>query len=156
MNWVLERRPWSMNMSVMNMVPYSPHSIEIFNKLQIMMVWIKLSRVPSHCITTRFMRGFLEYFGKVPDISLFGSRGRDVVFIKGLVVIDLLGQGRSNLVNSKLGQFSFITKEKRFDYSIQANDRGIYLKGKGVEAEQPFDAGVKPNNSRRDHVEPAT
>ncbi|CAN1193782.1 hypothetical protein LINPERHAP2_LOCUS42175 [Linum perenne] len=90
MNWVLERRPWSMNMNVMNMVPYSPPSIDIFNELQFMAVWIKLSRVPSHCITTRFGRGFLMYFGEVLDISLFGSRGRDAVFIKGLVKIDLL------------------------------------------------------------------
>ncbi|CAN1125438.1 hypothetical protein LINPERHAP2_LOCUS2904 [Linum perenne] len=55
-----------------------------------MAVWIKLSRVPSHCITTRFGRGFLSYFEDVIDISLFGSSGRDAVFIKGLVRIDLL------------------------------------------------------------------
>ncbi|CAN1179197.1 hypothetical protein LINPERHAP2_LOCUS34073 [Linum perenne] len=55
-----------------------------------MAVWIKLSRVPSHCVTTRFGREFLPYFGELLDISLFGSRGRDVIFIKGLVRIDLL------------------------------------------------------------------
>ncbi|CAN1141944.1 hypothetical protein LINPERHAP2_LOCUS12788 [Linum perenne] len=61
-----------------------------------MAVWIKLSRVPLHCITTRFGRGFLMYFGEVLDISLFGSRGRDAVFIKGRVKINLLAsfQGR--------------------------------------------------------------
>ncbi|CAN1149579.1 hypothetical protein LINPERHAP2_LOCUS17097 [Linum perenne] len=55
-----------------------------------MVVWIKLSRVPSHCVTTRFGREFLPYFGELLDISLFGSRGRDAVFIKGQVRIDLL------------------------------------------------------------------
>ncbi|CAN1178429.1 hypothetical protein LINPERHAP2_LOCUS33655 [Linum perenne] len=55
-----------------------------------MAVWIKLSRVPSHCIMTRFGRKFLLYFGEVLDISLFGSRGRDAIFIKELVRIDLL------------------------------------------------------------------
>ncbi|CAN1132960.1 hypothetical protein LINPERHAP2_LOCUS7367 [Linum perenne] len=55
-----------------------------------MAVWIKLSRVPSHCIKTRFGIGFLRYFGEVLDISLFGSRGRDAVFIKDLVRIGLL------------------------------------------------------------------
>ncbi|CAN1172299.1 hypothetical protein LINPERHAP2_LOCUS30091 [Linum perenne] len=89
-NWVLERRPWSINMSVMNMIPFSPPSAEIFNELQFMAVWIKLSRVPSHCITTRFGREFLPFFGEVLDVSLFGSRGRDAIFIKGLVKIDLL------------------------------------------------------------------
>ncbi|CAN1129488.1 hypothetical protein LINPERHAP2_LOCUS5247 [Linum perenne] len=164
-----------------------------------MPVWIKLTRVPSHCITTWFGRGFLGYFGEVLDISLFGSRGRDAVFIKGLVRIDLLtsflgrrqacgpdnvlfwvrlhyenisamcyrcgflghslsrcthldipidlevrgswmsigrvgfrimedslqkyiqNQGkakRSNSTNSELNQFSFVTKEKRFGYSV--------------------------------------
>ncbi|CAN1136517.1 hypothetical protein LINPERHAP2_LOCUS9504 [Linum perenne] len=62
-NWVLERRPWSLNMNVMNMVPFSPPSVEIFKELQFMAVWIKLSRVPSHCVTTRFGREFLPFFG---------------------------------------------------------------------------------------------
>ncbi|CAN1193960.1 hypothetical protein LINPERHAP2_LOCUS42291 [Linum perenne] len=169
-----------------------------------MAVWIKLSRVPSHCITTRFGRGFLRYFGEVIDISLFGSSGRDAVFIKGLARIDLLASflgrmqacgpdnvlfwvrlhyeniasmcyrcgflghpmarcphtdipvdlevrgswmsiGRvgfrilenslqkyiqnqakgkkGDLVNSEVGQFSFVTKEKRFGYSVQPNGR---------------------------------
>ncbi|CAN1166344.1 hypothetical protein LINPERHAP2_LOCUS26662 [Linum perenne] len=55
-----------------------------------MAVWIKLSRVPSHCVTTRFGREFLRFFGELLDISLFGSRGRDAIFIKGLVRIDLM------------------------------------------------------------------
>ncbi|CAN1170891.1 hypothetical protein LINPERPRIM_LOCUS7677 [Linum perenne] len=90
MNWVLDRRPWSLAMNVMNMIPFAPPSVEIFNELQFMAVWIKLSRVPSQCITTRFGKEFLTFFGEVLDISLFGSRGRDAIFIKGLVMIDLL------------------------------------------------------------------
>ncbi|CAN1269630.1 hypothetical protein LINPERPRIM_LOCUS13653 [Linum perenne] len=89
-NWVLERRPWSISMAVMNMVPFSPPSVEVFNELQFMAIWIKLSRVPAHCITTRFGREFLPFFGEVLDVSLFGSRGRDAIFIKGLVKMDLL------------------------------------------------------------------
>ncbi|CAN1141355.1 hypothetical protein LINPERHAP2_LOCUS12442 [Linum perenne] len=49
-----------------------------------------LFSVPSQCITTRFGREFLLLFGEVIDVSLFGSRGRDAIFIKGLVKIDLL------------------------------------------------------------------
>ncbi|CAN1126364.1 hypothetical protein LINPERHAP2_LOCUS3394 [Linum perenne] len=165
-----------------------------------MAVWIKLSRVPSHCVTTCFGREFLPFFGELLDISLFGSRGRDAVFIKGLVRIDLLASflgrrlacgpdnipfwvrlhyenissicyrcgflghaslrcphmdipldheargswmsigrvgfrimenslqkyiqnqikaKRSEPENSDIGQFSFVTKEKRFGYSVQ-------------------------------------
>ncbi|CAN1124768.1 hypothetical protein LINPERHAP2_LOCUS2535, partial [Linum perenne] len=41
--------------------------------------------------------GVSSFFGEVLDISLFGSRGRDAIFIKGLVKIDLLASflGRS-------------------------------------------------------------
>ncbi|CAN1184768.1 hypothetical protein LINPERHAP2_LOCUS37173 [Linum perenne] len=230
MNWVLERRPWSMNMSVMNMVPYSPPSIEVFNELQFMPVWIKLSRVPSHCITTRFERGFLGYFGEVLDISLFGSRGRDAVFIKGLVRIDLsasflgrrqacgpdnvlfwvrlhyenilamcyrcgfLGhslsrchhldipfdlevrgswmsigrvgfrimenslqkymqnQGKAKRINStdsELNQFSFVTKEKRFGYSIRPTAGLSKLEEEVLESDQAADTGNPQIRSRQ-------
>ncbi|CAN1165815.1 hypothetical protein LINPERHAP2_LOCUS26380 [Linum perenne] len=227
MNWVLERRPWTMNMNVMNMVPFSPPSMEIFNELQFMPVWIKLSRVPSHCITTRFGRGFLRYFGDVLDISLFGSRGRDAVFIKGLVRIDLLASflgrrqacGPDNVLfwvrlhyenissmcfrcgflghsssrcphldipfdlevrgpwmsigrvgfrilesslqkymlnqskakkskeaSTELGQFSFVTKEKRFGFSVQPKIRESGREDEEMETGQPEDgSGCRDN-----------
>ncbi|CAN1127587.1 hypothetical protein LINPERHAP2_LOCUS4134 [Linum perenne] len=185
MKWVLEKRPWSMNMYVMNMVPFSPPSVEIYNELQFMAVWIKLSHVPSHCITTPFGRGFLRYFGDVLDISLFGSRGRDAVFIKGLVRIDLLASfvGRrqacgpetscfgyvstmrilplcATVVDSSdtclqdvrtrisLLTWSFVTKEKRFGYSAQPNNKGKELEDNELELDTSTDVGRQPTKTK--------
>ncbi|CAN1188189.1 hypothetical protein LINPERHAP2_LOCUS39172 [Linum perenne] len=195
-----------------------------------MAVWIKLSRVPSHCVTTRFGREFLPYFGELLDISLFGSRRRDAVFIKGLVRIDLLASflgrrqacGPDNIPfwvrlhyenissicyrcgflghaslrcphtdipldheargswmsigrvgfgimenslqnymqnqikakkleseNSDFGQYSFVTKEKKFGYTVQplVDESGL----DGYEKETSADAGF-PNQSARPPV----
>ncbi|CAN1140219.1 hypothetical protein LINPERHAP2_LOCUS11732, partial [Linum perenne] len=152
-NWVLDRRPWSVNMNVMNMVPFSPPSVEIFKELQFMAVWIKLSRVPSHCVTTRFGRKFFQFFdfstrasrpffyrcgflghaslrcphtdipldhearGPWMSIGRVGFRIMESSLQK--YIQNQIKAKRSEPGNSDFGEFSFVTKEKRFGYSVQ-------------------------------------
>ncbi|CAN1235184.1 hypothetical protein LINPERPRIM_LOCUS4432 [Linum perenne] len=86
----IKEGPWYVHRDIFNMVSFSTPSEKIFNQLQFTLFWVKLDNVPSHCITERFGKDFLAYYGEVKDVSLFRALGTIAVFIKGLVKIDLL------------------------------------------------------------------
>ncbi|CAN0928572.1 hypothetical protein LINGRAHAP2_LOCUS36579 [Linum grandiflorum] len=89
--------PWNMRGSLFNIIEYEIPSPELFKRLRLMNIWVKLSGIPLSCLTIEFAKIMLGSIGAVSDVGFFEISAGSM-FLKGLVVIDVTGsfRGRSN------------------------------------------------------------
>ncbi|CAN0917277.1 hypothetical protein LINGRAHAP2_LOCUS30194 [Linum grandiflorum] len=85
--------PWNMRGSLFNIIEYEIPSPELFKRLRLMNIWVKLSGIPLSCLTIEFAKIMLGSIGAVSDVGFFEISAGSM-FLKGLVVIDVTGSFR--------------------------------------------------------------